>query len=255
MVGNGVVCAIRVGDWDWGTALLEEWIPDDTDARQFSELFVDRAILTALRGGDPSADIEHATALRAEITDPQYESYDAWARAWASFSAGRFAAARKEALRAAEITSYFHPLGVPLAARASLWAHDMDGARGAMDVLGRTMYRGQGLALDKAAISAGILALEGRATDALALYRETLRGWRGLNLAWDEALTCVDMVAFLGPAEPEVRAAAEAALVTLSRLGAQPYLDRLDAALSGSTSPAAHPLPRARIPAKAASPH
>jgi hypothetical protein len=234
MVGNGVVCAIRVGEWDWAAALLEEWIPgDDEVAGQFSELFVDRAILTALRGADPSPDIERATAMRAGITDPQYESYDAWARSWAAFSAGRFAEARTEGLRAARTTSFFHPLAVPLAARAALWGRDAAGAREAMDMLGRTMYRGRALALDKAAIEAGIAALGGRTAEALGLYRETLRGWRDAKLAWDEALTVVDMVTFLGPDEAEVRTAAEWARATLTRLGAKPYLERLEAALAG----------------------
>ncbi|CAN5738246.1 hypothetical protein BH24CHL5_BH24CHL5_10250 [soil metagenome] len=107
-----------------------------------------------------------------------------------------------------------------------------------MDLLGRTMFRGQALALDKAAIEAGIHAVEGRAAEALALYRDTLRGWRALKLAWDEALTVVDMVTFLGADEPDVRAAADWARETLSRLGAQPFLERLDAALARSGPPA-----------------
>ena len=247
MVGNGVVCALRVGDWQWAAALLEEWLPDDASARPFAEFHVDRAILTALQGGDPSADIDRAASLRAGITDPQYESYETWARAWAAFSAGRFVEARTEGLRAATTTSYFHPLSVPLAARASLWAGDVAGAREAMAVLERTMYRGQALAQDKATIEAGALALEGRATEALALYRGALRGWRGLKLAWDEALTIVDMVAFLGPAEPEVRAAAEVAQATLVRVGAGPYLARLEASLAGTAGPGPGTSPGARV--------
>ena len=235
MVGNGVVCAVRVGDWDWALALLEEWIQATSSGAetpgQLSEFFVDRAILTALRGGDPLSDIERATAMRAGITDPQYESYDAWARAWAAFSAGRFDEARREGLRAAERTSYFHPLTVPLAARAALWAGDSAAARDALDRLAKTMFRGQALALDHASIEAGIAAVEGRTAEALALYRETLRGWRTLGCAWDEALTVVDMVNFLGADEPDVRTAADWARATLTRLGARPYLERLQAGL------------------------
>ena len=95
MVGNGVSCAIRVGEWDWAAGLLEDWIPSDATSleqlRQYAEFFVDRAILKALRGTDPSADIEQAAAIRVGLTDPQYESYEEWARAWAAFSAGQFA--------------------------------------------------------------------------------------------------------------------------------------------------------------------
>jgi class 3 adenylate cyclase len=236
MVGNGVVCALRVGEWDWAGTLLAEWLPEGTTARQYAELHVDRAILTSLRGGNASADIARAAALRSGVTDPQYESYEAWARAWAAFSAGRFAEAHAEGLRTAERTSSFQPLSAPLAARASLWAGDVEDARTAMAGLEQTMLRGQALAQDKAAISAGILALEGRTAEALALYRRTLRGWRTLKLAWDEALTVVDMVTFLGPDEAEVRSAAEWARTTLSRLGAQPYLERLEAALAGTAA-------------------
>ncbi|MEO6349302.1 MAG: adenylate/guanylate cyclase domain-containing protein [Candidatus Limnocylindrales bacterium] len=251
MVGNGVVCAFRVGEWDWAADLLGDWIPDEAPTGLFAEYLVDRAILTAMRGGDPWADIERATAMRAGITDPQYESYDAWARAWAAFSNGQFAEARKEGLRAAATTSYFHPLAVPLAARAALWAGDAAGAREALDLLGQTMFRGQALALDKAAIEAGILAVEGRSAEALALYRETLRGWRALKLSWDEALTVVDMATLLGPDDADVRTAADWARTTLARLGAQPYLERLEGALAGTTAstaalaPAARPLTRA----------
>ncbi|MEX2546993.1 MAG: adenylate/guanylate cyclase domain-containing protein [Chloroflexota bacterium] len=246
MVGNGSVCALRVGEWDWAAALLEEWIDPDSTLRQGTEFHVDRAILTSMRGGDAAADIDRAAALRAGITDPQYESYENWARAWAAFSAGRFADAQAEALRAAQATNYFHPLVSPLAVRSALWARDLDGARRAMAALEETMFRGPALAQDKAAVRAGILALEGRTAEALALYHETLRGWRALELAWDEALTVVDMVTFLGPDDAEVRTAAEWARTTLTRLGAQPYLERLEAALSGSAAAPAAALKQAK---------
>jgi hypothetical protein len=225
---------------------------DETPA-QISEFYVDRAILTSLRGGDPQTDLELTTASRAGITDPQYESYDAWARAWAAFSAGRFDDARREGLHAAERTSYFYPLTVPLAARAALWATDPAAAREALDGLDRTMFRGQALALDKASIEAGIAAVEGRTAEALTLYRDALRGWRALNLAWDEALIVVDMATFLGPDEPEVRTAAEWARATLARLGARPYLERLESALAGTVPrPTVEDAPAARVNPSAA---
>ena len=32
MVGNGTICALRVGEWAWADALLDEWIVEDTHA-------------------------------------------------------------------------------------------------------------------------------------------------------------------------------------------------------------------------------
>jgi hypothetical protein len=81
--------------------------------------------------------------------------------------------------------------------------------------------------------------LEGRPADALPLYREALRCWRDLGLAWDEALCAIDMATLLDPADPEVRAAAEAAREILVRLEAAPFI--ASAALVGTTGPVAPP--------------
>ena len=230
MVGNGSICAIRVGEWDWVEALLDEWIPPDASARWYTEFFIDRAILTALRGGDASADIATAAQLRQEITDPQFESYEHWARAWAALTAGSHTDARREAELAARTTSYFHPLASPLAARAALWSGDADGARSTLEALVDSGYRGIAVELDMATIRAGIAVLEGRGAEALAAYREVLKGWRQAGLAFDEALAVTDMATLLSPAElvaAEVQTAIDWARKTLERLGAQPILDRL----------------------------
>ena len=88
------------------------------------------------------------------------------------------------------------------------------------------------MSADILTIRAGLAALEGRHAEALASYREALRSWQGLGLAWDEALCAIDMTTVLDPSEPEVRVAAEAAGTILSRLGARPMLERLASAAS-----------------------
>lgn len=230
MVGNGSICALRVGDWDWAGGLLNEWISPDASEAHFAELFIDRAILTALRGQDPTGDIEIAAKLRQDITDPQYESYEHWAAAWAAFVAGRYADARREAQIAIQITGYFHPLADPLAARAALWSGQVEDARTTLEALIESGYRGAAVELDMATLRAGIAAIEGRGPEALAAYREGLKGWRQYGLAFDEALAVTDMALLLPEAEraaPDVQTAIEWARATLERLGAQPILERL----------------------------
>jgi len=56
-------------------------------------------------------------------------------------------------------------------------------------------------------------------------------------LTWDEALCELDMTVLLDPSDPEVGAAAEAAREIFVRLGATPFIARLDAALSRATRP------------------
>jgi hypothetical protein len=66
-------------------------------------------------------------------------------------------------------------------------------------------------------------------------YREALRGWRQLGLAFDEAVAGVELATLLAPSEREMAeapAAIAAARETLERLGARPFLARLDAAVA-----------------------
>jgi hypothetical protein len=145
---------------------------------------------------------------------------------------------------------FFHPLATPLAARAALWGNDLALAREQMVGLDRTMLRGEALTQDKKSIAALIAAAEGRSAEAMGLYREALAGWRALGLAWDEALSVVDMAKFVGPSEPEVQTAAEWALATLRRLGAKPYIERLEEAMQ-ATGGAAERAASTRSEAKA----
>jgi class 3 adenylate cyclase len=232
MVGNGAVCAIRTGDWDWAAALLESWLSNEITGQFYLELFVDRAIVTALRGADPSEDIAEADRLLPGFSDTQFVSYVHWAHAWGSFCSGRLADAVRHASSAVEVTGYFVPLAMPLAARAALWAGDVPGATEATGRIEASVLRGQAIGLDLATIRAGIAALEGRRTEAIAGYREVLRGWRAAGLVFDEAMATVDMATVLAPTEremPEASAAIGEARATLTRLGAKPFLERLDA--------------------------
>ena len=241
MVGNAMIVEFRVGEWDWAAATLDEWLAIEARTNSWTELYVDRAILRSLRGEDATADIEAAAALRGPITDPQYESYERLARAWMAFAAGDLAGARTEAERAVAVTSYFAPLGLPLAARAALWAGDAADARRLLDQLRNLSFWGLAIDADRTAMAAGVAALDGRGGESLAGYREALRAYRHLGLAFDEAAATVDMFTLLPSPErdaPDVVAAVAAARETLERLRAMPFLVRLDSGVRGSAVPA-----------------
>ncbi len=235
MIGNGSVCALRVGEWDWAAEQLDEWLAIDSDWGARSEFYMDRAVLRSLRGQDGSADLDEALQIlrEGEITDPQWESYTQWARAWAAFAAGRFDEARDGAERAVALTGYFSPFAHPLGIRAALHAGDATGAARLLAALEISGFRGSALAADRLAVRAGLDALEGRGPAALAGYREAIRMYRQLGLAFDEALAVVDMAALLQPPErdqPDVLTAIEVARDTLRRLEAHPLLERLERA-------------------------
>lgn len=237
MVGNAVSCAIRVGEWAWAADLLEQWLGYEVTNEFVLELFADRAVLTAFRGGNASGDIAEAERLLPALSDPQFTSYCHWARAWAALAAGELAEARRQAEAAAEATSYFGPITWPIAARAALWAGDASAATGNVERMGGTVMRGQASELDRLTLRAGLAALDGHRSESITSYREALRGWRALGLAFDEAMAALDLAALLAPSEremPEAPAAIAWARETFARLGARPFLARLDAAGPGS---------------------
>ena len=237
MVGNASISAIRVGEWDWVAAMLEEWLEDSEVNSNWIEFHVDRAMLHAHRGMDVSEDLEWAARLQAGVTDPQYESYELWARAVANMLAGDYTSAIEQLERAVALTPYFSPLLYPVAARAALWAGDAATARRLRDTEARAGDWGPVLAADRMRIDAGIAALEGRAAEALAGFVDALRAYAQINLPFEEAACAVDMSMLLpGVANESAVAAAaiESARETLTRLGAVPFLDRLERATASS---------------------
>jgi len=254
MVGNAVSCAIRVGEWAWVASLLDEWLANEITGQFYLELYVDRAVLSALRGADPSADLLDAARLLPGMADPQYTSYCHWGRAWAAFVTGRLADARQEAISAADAANYFAPIGLPIAARAALWAGDAPDAAALVARLEACLFRGQAIGLDVVTLRAGVAALEDRRAEAVAGYREALRGWRTLGLAFDEAIAALDMAILLAPTEREMAeapAAIDTARQTLTRLGATPFLARLEEArivTVVAVSPASEVRPAGLVP-------
>jgi class 3 adenylate cyclase/tetratricopeptide (TPR) repeat protein len=235
MVGNGVQCAFRTGEWNWAVELLDEWAEaDDVSIGSRIEFATDRAIFSALRGRDEGPDIAKAGSLLAEVSDPQFISYRHQAMAWAALAEGRLDDAQRNARDAFETTSYFAAMTLPIAARAAIWAAEPAAARDALDQVIADRARGAALSADILTIKAGIAALEARTSEAIASYREALRAWQGLGLAWDEALCAIDMATVLDSADPEIVLAVERARSILTGLGATPILERLNAVAARS---------------------
>ncbi len=240
LLTNGADSAFRTGDWPWALAELEAALAEEFEALERT-IFLGADVGFRAFRGEPVADqLDEITRLVGDSDDPQVLTIVASSDASVAFASGRLGDARTAWLRTAELSPGSLVATLPQVARAALWAGDAAAARNDLAALDASGVHGPAVEADRRTIRAGIAALEGRPADAVPLYREALRGWRDLGLAWDEALCAIDMATLLDPADPEVRTAADAAREILVRLGAAPFLARLDAALAFSSDRTGH---------------
>ena len=240
LLGNAASWALRTGDWAWALAESEAALGEELDAPDRAFLLGNDVAFRALRGEAVADQLDEIARLVGDGDDPRVLSFVASLDAVVAFAAGRLGDARAAFRRDAELQVGHLPVSLPWAARAALWVGDAGAARDDLAALDGSGVHGAAVEADRRTIRAGLAALEGRPADVLALHREALRGWRDLGLAWDEALCGLDMASLLDPADPEVRAAADAAREILVRLGAAPFIARLDAALARSSDRAGH---------------
>jgi class 3 adenylate cyclase/tetratricopeptide (TPR) repeat protein len=232
LVDNAAASLVRMADWDSALALLEAAAPEETDPMAHGAALAGILQIRAFRG-IPIEDLTAELEATMEAADPTArESFLALARGYAAIADGALAAAHEGARRYAVTWPQGGAEGWRVAARAAVWAADIDAVRADLEGLEGLQRRGRGVSLERLTVGAGIAALEGRETEALTMYREALRGWDDLGLPWDGALCAIDMASVLDPRLPEVVAAAAAAREVLEKLGARPFLDRLDMALS-----------------------
>jgi len=231
------------GNWDESLAVTEEGLAGDVQGTHKIWLLGNEVTVRSSRGEDVSAALE---AMRSEPgdaddSDQRIGILDSEANAF--LARGMFSEAGVASRKIAAMQFAQAPGSLYQAARSALWARDVEQARADLAGIDATGVQGPITDTRRKTIAAGIAALEGREADAQALYREAFRGWKDAGMGWDEALTGLDTVFLLGAdADPAV---VEATRSTLERLGAQPYLDMLDAALA-ETSRTARPVPSRR---------
>ena len=228
--------SVRTGDWDTGIATLRVGLEASTDGARV-HLGTTLALYGILRGETGATDLRDIEQLLEGETDPWATSHLPSARSVVGLALGDPEMSLAAAERMVEILGGDSSTW-SIAARTALWARDGEAAARALDHHRALSLHGPAIEATETTILAGLAALSGRSDEARVTYRTALRSWRDLGLPFDEALTAIDMATLLDPAEPEVQVAAQSARAILTRLRAQPFLDRLEAAISRSSSPA-----------------
>ncbi len=227
LAANAGEAALSAGELDWAIAAL-------TESSGLELADIDRATLESVlielvaTRGEPTAARLETLASNAPEDDPIYEAALGLARMMAALAEGRFDDAQAAGLEVARVSHLNRPYALLWATRAAVARGHLEDAKRIHADLVALGVRGP--ALDAAADveAASILALEGDWPAAAELHRDALRRLRELRADFDLALGLLEVVALAPRGQEAARLAEVEAREILTRIGAAPYLARLD---------------------------
>ena len=225
--GNAVGAAERLGEWAWIREAIGELVDGHPDRGDADWLALCRDYPTAWTGAPDTARAERLHAASLAEHDFQTEINTTGWMARCAFAAGR----PDDALRWSDAflghaATRASVEDFSMVGRFALHAGRLDVARQMVQQIGSPF--GGVVDHDLASLEAGIAAVDGRTSDALALYRSALAGYREAGCRFDVALTILDMATLIGPAESAVQSSIPEGREILESLGALPLIERLD---------------------------
>jgi tetratricopeptide (TPR) repeat protein len=237
-INNIGYTSFLTGDWDVGLAAMDEVLTEDLDTIGRIWLLSNALIIRVSRGDDVDDQLAEMERLAAPVEDPHVSMAPSDTLANFAQAQGRLEDAQRHWLLAVGRWSSQEPASYYQAARPALWAGDLDKVREYTAGLDATGFHGPVVEARRATLRAAVAALEGRSSEAVLLYKEALTAWRDLKVVWEEALTGLDMATVLDQSDPSVQAAIRSTREIFTRLGAKPYLERLESVVARRGAPA-----------------
>jgi class 3 adenylate cyclase/tetratricopeptide (TPR) repeat protein len=189
-----VACAaaLDTGDWDWVLETVADLEQRGVAAAFRIDLRAICAVIHALRGHPEAMTVAEDVDLDLTGIDPQVQAAVTHSRAWVAFVSGAFDEARTLALEAAaQSFGAERARQSQLAARASLWLRDRDGARAGLEALDGMRVTGRAIDAARMTIEAGLAGLDGDASAGIR-YRAAAEAWRELALPLPLLLCLLD---------------------------------------------------------------
>jgi class 3 adenylate cyclase/tetratricopeptide (TPR) repeat protein len=218
-------------DWDTDLRRLDDELGAVRAAADRARLLSMRRALMALRGEDTSAIRAEWDALRGSVADPDAAGWTLIDRGLEAQMAGRLAEAldafRDAIAEGAQNTADARILLV----HAAHWDGDPVAVRAARDEAFTEVWAGIWIDAMRDLADAGVHAVEGRTSEAISAFTRAIHGFERNGALFDVARAQLDAIILL-PDEPIVRAWADEARDRFERLGARPFLERLEQALA-----------------------
>jgi class 3 adenylate cyclase/tetratricopeptide (TPR) repeat protein len=229
---NAVEFAIYLGEWDYARAALAEPLPGKTPRHTVWWRTCCEALLEALTGHFDVADrqFDEVDAQMREGQNAAMRDTLLHMRAMADLARGDLAKSSADTGAFLEKNPTGMNSAVPwsIAARASIWAKDVEGAE--LAISGMAALHGRWMDIVRSTVEAGVAALKGRMEEAADIYRTVAERWRALDVPLDLALCGVDAATVLDE-EHRLPDLIEESREILTQLGAAPFLARFEAAV------------------------
>jgi tetratricopeptide (TPR) repeat protein len=255
LLGNAASLAVETGDWQWAIRETAAQLEALTEPSDRINLLAVALWFERLQGRSDGNDLlaEFETLLAATGWAEHHVTDRADTLLAGDMASGDFA----DALRQADLIAGAEALNREYALTWGSRAAALGGLRdplmrsaAALDALGPSVATARAAAIQA---QAGLAAMDGRPTEALAGYREAIRRWHELGCRTPIALCGLEMALRLDHAEPEVRSAIDASRDILVELEARPWLTMLEEALAATPrDPEARAAPRSTSAARVA---
>ncbi|MFZ0179214.1 MAG: adenylate/guanylate cyclase domain-containing protein [Candidatus Dormiibacterota bacterium] len=227
---NAAEGATNLGQWDEARAALIALRQRELPSPRQTQLELCEAVLAAL-SGDTALAFERLEATEdADVSeDMTARANNHRARAEVYLAAGDLEAAHQHASAAlaAEPSGINSAAALATQQRAALWLGDLGRARGALTEM--QAFRGRWMASVRLSAEAGVAALQGRHDEAATAYARAFDAWRAIDSPLDLALCALDRAVLRG-SDPTAGGEDDEAREIFTRIGAAPFLARLDRA-------------------------
>jgi len=233
-MANAASTALLIGDWDWVDSAGRELDIEVSEANLGSMWGAVQLIMLSIFRGDFDGALTEIERLRLAVggrPDPQTQSQLIDLEFELALLSGDIAGAIAAAERGIA-------MGIPgqasqsavVGGRAGIWARDVVVVRRMLDVA-RAESLGRLDAARADALEAAAAALEGDHPAALDGFGRAVATMREVGAAFDVALTQLDRLIVMPDGPGSAEAATEARAI-LERLGARPFLERLEQAVA-----------------------
>jgi class 3 adenylate cyclase/tetratricopeptide (TPR) repeat protein len=235
-VNNIGYTGYETGDWDAALELMEAQLAEELPSTHRVWIGSNALAIRSARGEDVDGLLDELRQLTDETGEEELRTAFLDSAANHYLASGRLEDAGAAWREMASNDASFASGGFYLAARSALWRLDASTFRSDAAAFEAARIHSPMGDARRLTLGAGLSAFDGKRGEALAAYRSAVRAWREIGVAWQEALTGIDMVVTVGPqdADPDV---VQSTRRVLERLGARPYIERLDAVLATKAAP------------------